>query len=277
MTDPRDERHPTGDTDWEALERSRQATAVNLEQVIELLTRLVDLARPGASERGRRLAGSAVQLAERFEIPAGFLRNLALAARLHEIGMVVERPARSDGSAPDGWRYTVASKLVLEQVEPLQGVAELVESIRENWDGSGYPGRLQRGQIPFRSRILHALIDFYAELDRAAADGRPTSGEAAIEVLEAHAGTWYDPVVIAQLGAMIRGPSDLEPVPARMVLPVSELGVGMVLAEDLCTSSGIKLLVRGTALTRGTLDIIVQRHQSDPILAGAWVERSPGS
>jgi hypothetical protein len=62
-----------------------------------------------------------------------------------------------------------------------------------------------------------------------------------------------------------------------MVLPVSELGAGMVLAEDLCTSSGIKLLARGTTLTRGTLDIIVQRHQADPILAGAWVERSPGS
>jgi response regulator RpfG family c-di-GMP phosphodiesterase len=278
MTDPREERRPPGSTDWEAVERAQQTTGVNLDHLVDLLCKLVDLGRPGAIERGRRLAGSAVQLAERFEIPAGFLRNLGLAARLHEIGMLVERPTRPGlaSSVTDDWRYTVVSKLVLEQVEALHGVAELIEGMRENWDGSGYPGRLQRGQIPFRSRILHVLIDFYAQLDRAAAEGRPISGEAAVAVLEEHAGTWYDPVVVAQLSAMVGGMPETSSGPARLVLPVSELDVGMVLAEDLCTSSGIKLLVRGSALTRGTLDIIQQRHQSDPILAGAWVERNTG-
>jgi response regulator RpfG family c-di-GMP phosphodiesterase len=278
MTDPRDERHAPGDTDWEAVERAQQTSGVNLDQLIDLLCKLVDLGRPGAIERGRRLAGSAVQLAERFEIPVGFLRNLALAARLHEIGMLVERPTRPGvaGSGSDDWRYTVVSKVVLEQVTALHGVAELIEGMRENWDGSGFPGRLQRGQIPFRSRILHVLIDFYGRLDRAAAEGRPISGEAAVAALEEHAGTWYDPVVVAQLGAMISGSPEVSTGPARLVLPVSELGVGMVLAEDLCTSSGVKLLARGTALTGGTLRIIQQRHQSDPILAGAWVERNAG-
>lgn len=276
MTAESPERRDRHDPNWEAVERVQLTTAVNLEQVVELLTGLLDLGRPGAIERGRRLAGSAVQLAERFEIPTGFLRNLALAARLHEIGMLVERPTRPDmqPTASDAWRYAVVSKKVLEQVEPLHGVAELVEAIRENWDGSGYPGRLQRGQIPFRSRILHVLIDFYAELDGAAADGRPISGADAVVALEEHAGTWYDPVVLTQLAAMIGGISEVEGLPARMVLPVSELAVGMVLAEDLCTSSGVKLLARGTALTRGSLDIILQRHQSDPVIAGAWVERS---
>ena len=276
MTHPRDERHGPGDTDWEALERAQQSAGVKLDQCVDLLCKLVELGRPGATERGRRLAGSAVQLAERFEIPAGFLRNLALAARLHEIGMLVERPTRAGlvTGAPDTWRYTVVSKVVLEQVEALHGVAELVEAIRENWDGSGYPGRLQRGQIPFRSRILHVLIDFYAALDQAAADGQPMSGEAAARRLEEHAGTWYDPVVVSQLVALIGGTADLANAPSRLVLPVSELAVGMVLAEDLCTSSGVKLLARGTTLTPRTLDIIQQRHLSDPILAGAWVERN---
>jgi response regulator RpfG family c-di-GMP phosphodiesterase len=278
MTDPLEERRPPGETDWEAVERAQQGTGVNLDQLIDLLGKLVELGRPGATERGRRLAGSAVQLAERFEIPTGFLRNLSLAGRLHEIGMLVERPTRPGlaSSVSDDWRYTVVSKLVLEQVDALHGVAELIEGMRENWDGSGYPGRLQRGQIPFRSRILHVLIDFYARLDRAAAEGRPMSGEAAALALEEHAGTWYDPVVVAQLGAMIGGMPEATSGPARLVLPVSELDAGMVLAEDLCTSSGVKLLARGTALTRGTLAIIQQRHQSDPILAGAWVERNAG-
>ena len=48
----------------------------------------------------------------------------------------------------------------------------------------------------------------------------------------------------------------------------------MVLAEDLCTSSGMKLLRAGTRSPAGCLDIILQRHQSDPVIAGAWVQRN---
>jgi hypothetical protein len=47
----------------------------------------------------------------------------------------------------------------------------------------------------------------------------------------------------------------------------------MVLAEDLCTSSGIKLLAKGSTITDATLGVILRRHSSDPILYGAWITR----
>lgn len=258
----------------EELQRLRQAVVRSADQLVALLVRLIDLGRPGASDRGTRLATTAHELARRFEVPAKFLPDLELAARLHEIGLVVDRPGRPGLGAADAdaWRYTVVSRAVLAEHDALREVADLVEAMRENWDGSGFPGRLQRGQIPFRSRILHVLFDFYALVDRAAADGRPISAEAAARELSAHAGTWYDPVIVTQLEATVSGSPGLGATATRMVLPVSELHAGMVLAEDLCTSSGIKLLARGTPLTRGTLDIILLRHQSDPIIAGAWVE-----
>ena len=256
----------------DALER---ALARRLDQVVAMLESLLDLSRPGAVERGRRLAGSAVQLAERFEIPEQFVPELALAARLHEIGMLADRPVRPGLApvVPDTWRYTVVSRTVLDHVDDLHGAALLIEAVRENWDGSGFPGRLQQGQIPFRSRILHVLIDFYAELDRSGVQGRPMSAADAVARLAAHAGTWYDPVVISQLEASISGGDDLEEEPARIALPVNELVAGMVLAEDLCTSSGMKLLARGHTITPGCLDVILQRHQADPVIAGAWVQR----
>ncbi len=58
---------------------------------------------------------------------------------------------------------------------------------------------------------------------------------------------------------MVGGETDVGAMPSRMVLPVSELHVGMVLAEDLRTSSGMKLLARGTALTRPPPDARVVR------------------
>ncbi len=247
----------------------QRVLARRLDQVVAMLETLLDLARPGAAERGQRLAGSALQLAERFEVPSAFLPDLALAARLHEVGILADATT----AEPNGWRSTVVTKTVLENVEEFRVAASLIEALRENWDGSGFPGRLQRGQIPFRSRILHVLIDFYAELDRAGRSGQPISAVEAAARISAHTGTWYDPVVISQLEASVGSGGGVGEAPPRFVLPVSELAPGMVLAEDLCTSSGIKLLARGSVLTRGSLDVIVQRHQSDPILVGAWVQR----
>jgi hypothetical protein len=253
----------------------QRTLARRFDQVVEMLETLLELARPGSVERGRRLAGSAVQLAERFEVPSIFVPDLALAARLHEVGSLADR-LRAGAAIGDDWQSTILAKKVLEKVDEFRGAAAVVEALRENWDGSGHPGRLQRGEIPFRSRILRVLVDFYAELDHAALSGRPISAAEAAGRLSGHAGTWYDPVVVNQLEVSV-GASDETGVSARFVVPVSELAPGMVLAEDLCTSSGIKLLARGSTLTRGCLDIILQRHQSDPVITGAWVERANAS
>jgi hypothetical protein len=256
----------------------QRTLARRLDQVVVMVETLLDLAWPGASERGRRLAGAAVQLAERFDVPSAFIPDLALAARLHEIGRLADHPEASPSGADlEPWRSVVVSKRVLESVDEFRGAALVIEAIRENWDGSGFPERLQRGQIPFRSRILRVLIDFYAELDHAARVGQPASAADTAERIAVHSGTWYDPVVVSQLEASVGGGSEVDDAPARLVLPVSELAAGMVLEEDLCTSSGVKLLSRGSTLTQGTLDVILRRHQSDPVLHGAWVRRLLGT
>jgi hypothetical protein len=48
----------------------------------------------------------------------------------------------------------------------------------------------------------------------------------------------------------------------------------MVLAEDLFTSSGVKLLRKGAGVSKPMLEAIQRRHQVDPILEGAWVDHS---
>ena len=42
----------------------------------------------------------------------------------------------------------------------------------------------------------------------------------------------------------------------------------MVLAADLHTASGVKLLSAGSVLNQSTLDLIRRRHLSDPIVHG---------
>jgi response regulator RpfG family c-di-GMP phosphodiesterase len=238
----------------------------SFEHLLGLLLHMVDLTRPGATERGRRLATLALQLAERFEVPVELRRDLELAALLHEIGRVVETTPRDD------WQYIVVSVALLRPVERLSGAAEVVSGICEHWDGTGMPGHLQQGQIPLRSRLLRAGIDFLRAVEGGDAEPSKTP-EQAMALLEERRGTWYDPLVLVHLTSVVLDTPPTEWKATRVHLGVEQLQEGMVLASDLTTSSGVKLLAKGATVTRGTREIILRRHISDPIIEGVWIRR----
>ncbi|HMK39082.1 MAG TPA: hypothetical protein VK569_07050, partial [Bacteroidota bacterium] len=56
----------------------------------------------------------------------------------------------------------------------------------------------------------------------------------------------------------------------RQVL-VQDLREGMVIANDLCTASGVKLVAAGTKLSSGHVERILAHNFSDPILHGLYV------
>lgn len=254
--------------DRAAVTREYAELARTVDQMMALLTHLVELAVPGSGKRGQQLAEAALRLAARFEIPQIYLRDLELAASLHEIGLLPGvhhggsmAPPRSD------WRYVMVSRSVLREVDRLRPVAELIEAMYENWDGSGHPGHLQRGQIPLRSRLLRTLTDYFAELSG------PNGGspERAIAVLALRSGTLYDPAVVAQLHASIANLPVAVGQPSRVHVPVDGLVEGMVLAEDLHTVSGVKLLAAGARLSDRTMSVLRRRHLDDPVIDGPWV------
>jgi len=52
---------------------------------------------------------------------------------------------------------------------------------------------------------------------------------------------------------------------------VHEMQEGMVIANDLCTSSGVKLVAAGTRLSATQVERILAHNYSDPILHGIYV------
>lgn len=243
----------------------------SFEQLLQLLIHLVDLGLPGAAERGRRVRLLASRIAARFEVPGELLPDLDLAAQLHEVGRVVDAAHQQGDSGYPDWHYAVVSATLLDQVERLQGAGELIGGIYENWDGTGMPNHLVSGQIPLRSRVLRAAIDF----DRLVSGetGRRRSPAQAIEELGDQMGTRYDPLAIRHLESVVLDRPREEWEATRTQVAVDQLAEGMVLAADLCTSSGIKLLARGATISRSMLEVIERRNQADPILDGVWVTR----
>lgn len=130
------------------------------------------------------------------------LDELHRAAELHDIGKaaVPDTILRKPGPlAQEEWdfmrRHTLIGERILLAAPALAPVAAIVRSSHERWDGTGYPDRLAGGAIPLASRIV-AVCDAFSAItgDRPYAPAR--TRQQAIEELQAHAGSQFDPVVV---------------------------------------------------------------------------------
>jgi response regulator RpfG family c-di-GMP phosphodiesterase len=244
----------------------------DIEQISNLLISLIESQLPGANGRGEMLADLARKTADKFEIPAHLLPDLETAARLQEIGKIVDpttapHVALEHRPACTGPSYTIVSAAVLAQLDLFSGPVEVVGAMCENWDGTGLPDRLRKGQIPLRSRILRVLVDLFEELN----DADLSQAGTVVSKLKEQGGTLYDPLVLVHLRSVVDDAAGSGAHDANTQLSVADLREGMVLAEDIFTSSGVMLLARGAVLTEATLEVIRYRNQVDPVVSGVSV------
>ena len=131
------------------------------------------------------------------------IEELVRAAELHDIGKVAiphavlsTVDALGDGESVLPRRDTVLGERILGAVPALRGVAAIVRSTRERWDGRGYPDGLAGEGIPLAARVI-AVCDTYDELRRDHGNG--LSHEEVLDQLRAEAGHRFDPDVVAAL------------------------------------------------------------------------------
>jgi HD-GYP domain-containing protein (c-di-GMP phosphodiesterase class II) len=92
-------------------------------------------------------------------------------------------------------RHTYVGERILAAAPSLAGVASLVRSSHERWDGHGYPDGLAGEAIPFGARII-AVCDAFDAMttNRPYATARPP--DFAIAELRRVAGGQFDPAVV---------------------------------------------------------------------------------
>ncbi len=125
------------------------------------------------------------------------------AAALHDIGKVAIPDSILQAPralTEDEWRYmrrhTLIGERIIAAAPELAGVARIVRSSHERYDGGGYPDGLATDEIPLGARIV-AVCDSYDAIvsDRAYRSGR--THEEALAELSRCAGTQFDPEVVA--------------------------------------------------------------------------------
>jgi putative nucleotidyltransferase with HDIG domain len=94
---------------------------------------------------------------------------------------------------------------MVARVPGLEAVALIVELHHERPDGTGYPHGLTAERIPMASRIVSAC-DAYGAMTRRRDYSEPLDVEAALEELELHSGSQFDPLVVEVLASYVREP-----------------------------------------------------------------------
>jgi GAF domain-containing protein len=150
------------------------------------------------------LAGLALRVGREMKLGRDALRDLELAAELHELagGPRGDELLAADGTFSDDERaflrqHAAVAERVLGGSPALSGAARALRSARERWDGSGGPDGLAYESIPLLARILRACATWHALIDGGA--GRET----ALERVRADAGRRLDPRVVYALGVAL--------------------------------------------------------------------------
>jgi two-component system cell cycle response regulator len=158
--------------------------------------------------------GSSVgELAEQTALRMGVQREeaeeIGRAGALHDIGKLAIPESILTKAGPlteDEWSFVVTHTLVGERIigsaPALTGVARLVRSSHEAWDGSGYPDGLRGEETSLGGRII-AVCDAFAAMisDRPYRPKRTV--EEALAELRRCAGTQFNPDVVANFCTIV--------------------------------------------------------------------------
>jgi HD-GYP domain-containing protein (c-di-GMP phosphodiesterase class II) len=136
-------------------------------------------------------------------IPAATQQTILDAARIHDLGKVGTQDSalRKPGPLTDDERKemekhpTIGAEIV-GQMETYKRIAPIVRHHHERWDGKGYPDGISGEAIPLGSRII-CVADSYDAMTSDRPYRKALSHLDAHAELRKHAGTQFDPVIVA--------------------------------------------------------------------------------
>jgi diguanylate cyclase (GGDEF)-like protein len=149
------------------------------------------------------IASIAVRMATQLDLPEAEIERLRIAALLHDVGKVavpeeiLEKPGVLTSAE---WRAVVQhpriGQVIIEQATAFRDSIPIILHHHERYGGHGYPFGLRANDIPLGARIV-AIADAYDAMTHDRPYKRAITHEMAIKELRRHAGTQFDPQLVA--------------------------------------------------------------------------------
>jgi diguanylate cyclase (GGDEF)-like protein/PAS domain S-box-containing protein len=153
-------------------------------------------------DHASRMDKLAIKLGEKAGLNKKKLDELAMLAKLHDIGKVaipesiLKKPGRLNEEEFNLIKtHPEIGYRIVESIPHLISVAEGILSHHERWDGNGYPQGLKEKSIPIIARII-TIIDSFDVMTNERAYKKAYSFEYAVEELRRCSGTQFDPFLV---------------------------------------------------------------------------------
>lgn len=157
----------------------------------------------------------AMLVAKKLDLDENEQSALRYALSVYDLGLsavgyhVLKKPAEltiEDRRAIE--KHTMHGSQMLQAIELAPKIREAVLYHHENYDGSGYPGKLSGEEIPIQSRIIRIADSLRALISQRPYQKQYTLEEAK-EVLKHRAGTLFDPKIVSVFLEVLKDSSEL--------------------------------------------------------------------
>jgi diguanylate cyclase (GGDEF)-like protein/putative nucleotidyltransferase with HDIG domain len=181
-----------------------EVTAIE-EDIINSIKTLVSIIN--AKDRytyghSERVSLYAKKLAQHIGLDKKTIKNLAIAAFLHDIGKIEIQRELLNKTSPLTfeernifYHHPLWGAEIIRPIKAFQDISPIILHHHENYDGSGYPYQIKGTDIPIGARIIRIVDSFDAmTTDRPYRKGQTV--EKTLKELAQFAGSYYDPVLV---------------------------------------------------------------------------------
>jgi response regulator RpfG family c-di-GMP phosphodiesterase len=166
---------------------------------IDSLVRTMEERDPYTAGHSRRVRAYSLRLGRALGLDDRQMRELSLAAKMHDIGKVgvpeaiLNKPGPLTPDETEAVRkHPIIGERILRSIVRNRAVLAAIRGHHERIDGTGYPDGLKGTRIPLLARVI-TVVDCYDALTSARAYRAPLSPAQALDELRAAAGAHFQP------------------------------------------------------------------------------------
>lgn len=265
-----------------ALKHKEEAAKVKAEQDLDKTRKAIDAIIkyqnahiPGFDILSQNIEEAAMWIAPKLGIEdEQELEAIRTACRLAYVGrlalpekLVYNRISKDGmGTNEELMRVPTDAHDTIAALEGMQLTANILGSIYENYDGSGFPNKKTSAEIPLGARILRVVLDFFEGIN-----GDRKRSNSVLEAIEQRINKLYDLKVVALLD-QFTAYKDYSAVMGReRDIEVHELVEGLHITRNVYTESGFKLIGSGVTLSQEMVNKIREILRNDAVIGKIWI------
>ena len=256
----------------EKLKAANQLLEVNFKELVAVLLKILEIQIPGTSDRARIAKEAAYYITAKMGVDPEKTKRVVFGALMHELG----KTGLPQGVIKKNYKdlcteekevfnqHPVIGSIIISTISGFKQAADDVYHQYENYDGSGFPDRLLGNEICIGARILRG-INFHEELVEMGCTSQEVVDRTRLAM-----GKHLDPSVAAHLVNFLIDNDD-KLSRDKEKITVDDMRVGMVIAEDVYSANGTKILPKNVQIKDWMLNIILERNLVDPIIGGIYI------